>query len=127
MNTNITLSLTATQTGLPGLSSGQLTATRTNTGADVGNLTQNIGTSDEALAIPADIGTEGEVAIKSLDATNYIELSYDTGGSFDAYKFAKVRPGGLLLFTPAYPTGKTSIYARANTSAVYIQLFAVEE
>lgn len=128
MTTTITLSMTASETGVPGLSTGSLTATRTNTNTDVQGGTQLIGNAaDEALDIPTDIGTEGDIVIKNLDSTNYVELSYDTGASFATYKFAKIRAGGIISFTPAYPTGKTVIYAQADTADVTVHAFYVEE
>lgn len=98
------------------------------TGADMQQGTQLVGyAADEEIVINADVGTEGVVMITNLDAANPIELSYDTGANFAAYKFAKVRAGQSILFQPAYPTSKTKIYGQATTADVLAQVLVVEE
>lgn len=122
----ITASLTASKGGAS-IASGSLSKTLDMTGADVQAQTQLIGhAADEAVDISADIGTEGYVLIKNLDASNYVTLSYDTGGSFAGYTFAVIPAGGLMLFKPSYPTGKTVIYAQANTADVNVQYWIHE-
>lgn len=89
-------------------------------GDDMGSGTQDIGTSDEQLVIPADITTARKLLIENLNATNYVELSYTTGGGFsaairiDANDFAFFRPTSL------------TIYLKANTAACRVQWSIVE-
>ena len=91
------------------------------TGADMGSWTQTIGfAADEAVNIPGDIGTCKYLFVANLDATNYIELSYATGGSFVAR--VRVDPGGIALFRPT----STTIYAQANTGDCVCFFAAVE-
>lgn len=91
--------------------------------AGVGKLatTQNIGTAAETLTFPSDLTTEGitYLWIRNLDATNYVELALDSGM---AQVFAKIPAGKVALFPPA--TGNPTIYARANTAAVNVQIVA---
>jgi hypothetical protein len=89
-------------------------------GADMGSWTQAVGTSDEALDIPPDIGTCKYLFIANLDSTNYVELSYASGGSFVAR--VRIDPGGVALFRPV----STTIYVQANTAACNIFCGAVE-
>lgn len=132
----ITCSLASTKANAT-LSSGSQVGQFDMSGLDVdGGSTQNVGTTDEAISIPGDIGTIGALEIKHLgvDSTGaatskYVEVSYDTGGSFDAYKFAKLRAGVPIVLEPAFPTGKTAIYARAEsgaTNGVQIKKWIVE-
>lgn len=128
MTTTVNLSMTASATGVPGVATGSLTETRTNTATDVASWTQEIGyAADEALAIPADVTTgstaPGNLVIKNLDSTNFVTLSYDTGGSFAGAAFATIRAGGVLCLQPVSDT----IYIQADTAAVTVHAFAVEE
>lgn len=119
------------------MSTGQLSGTVSLTGIDVvGGTSQNIGTTDEEVVFSGDIGTLGCVVIQNLGldstgaaTTKYVVLSYDTGGSFDAYAFAKIPAGVALPFIPVFPTGKTKIYAKAEsgaTNGVQVKKWAVE-
>lgn len=75
---------------------------------------QNIGTSDEALTLPAGLSAPGyELMVYNADATNYVELSYASGGSFAASVFEKLMPGDKYLGHPS----STTVYAKANTAA----------
>lgn len=42
---------------------------------------QVIGTSAEVLALPSDFGTPGYAYFKNHDATNYVEIGNNNGGS----------------------------------------------
>lgn len=90
-------------------------------GDDLGQGTQLIGTSDEQLVLPADISTAKVLVLENLDATNYVELSYGTGGSF----VAEIRldaNGGFAVFRPTSMT----IYLKANTAACRVKWDVVE-
>ena len=77
--------------------------------------------ADQALDLSA-LNTVGQLLVHNLDATNYVELSYDTGGSFTSKKFAKIRPGCACLLEPSSAT----IYAQANTAACVVRICATE-
>jgi hypothetical protein len=81
---------------------------------------QQITTSAAALGVGnVSFTGGGYMFVKNLDATNYVELATD---SFTAI-FTKLKAGEFCLF-PVKPTG--TIYARANTASVYLQVGAVE-
>lgn len=101
-------------------SSGSATKQFDMTGADMASGTMNVGTTDEALPIPADIATCKMLFIKNLDATNYVEFSYATGGSFVAR--VRIDPGASVMFRPT----STTCYVQANTAACDIFWAAVE-
>jgi len=89
------------------------------TGDDMLNATQEIGTTAELISFGEISGAPGEVVIKNLDATNFIEL----GGDSDLTVFkTKLLPGRATVFQPSSAT----LYAKANTAAVRIQILANE-
>jgi hypothetical protein len=69
---------------------------------------QNIGTSDEALAL-GDITTPGWAVFQNLDDTNYVEIGV---GSFTPV--VKLKPGEQAILR----LGTTAPRAQANTAAV---------
>jgi hypothetical protein len=69
---------------------------------------QNIGTTDEALAL-GDVTTPGFSVFQNLDDTNFVEIGV---GSFTA--FLKLKPGELCICRLA----TTAPRARANTAAI---------
>jgi hypothetical protein len=69
---------------------------------------QNIGTSDEALAL-GDVTTPGWCVFQNLDDTNFVEIGV---GSFTA--FLKLKPGELCLCR----LGTTAPRAQADTAAI---------
>lgn len=121
--------ITATQTLSASKSgvtvTGSVTSTIDLSGVGIYSSIVSIGTSDEALSFPGDLTTEGItwIWIKNLDATNFVELSLATGGSFDASRFAKISPGQAMLWKVW--TGNPTIYAQADTAECNIQLAAV--
>lgn len=78
--------------------------------------TQAIGTSEEALDIPADVGTIGVVCVKNLDATNFVWVYQLTGASTGRMKLL---PGSALLVAPE----ATTIYAKADTATCNVAWF----
>lgn len=103
----------------------------------VGGLTQNIGTSDEEVIFSAEVGSIPNFVViqnQAIDSTGaaapkYLDLSFDTGGSFAASTFARIPAGLSLAFFPATPTGKTKIYAKAEsgaTNGVQVKKWAAE-
>lgn len=89
------------------------------TGDDMIQSTQVIGTSAETLTLGEISGTPGNVAIKNLDSTNFVEIGGDSG--LTVFKL-KINPGEAALFQPNSGT----IYAKADTAAVRVQIVAVE-
>jgi hypothetical protein len=92
-------------------------------GSDMTAPTQLIGyaaAEGEALAL-GDVGTAGYLAVKNLDATNFVELSNGSGtGAFAAGKFAKIRAGCVAFFQPV-----GTVYAKADTADARVQVHAV--
>ena len=97
---------------------GSATKSVTITGAAAVKNIQNIGTSWEALDL-GEVTTPGITAGKNLDATNYVELSFDGGTT----AHLKAKAGEPFLFRP---TG-TTIHARANTAAVNLEYFIASD
>ena len=86
----------------------------------------SIGTSEEEHVFSTDIGNAGQMYMRNLDLTNYVEWGPTTG----AYPF-KLNPGAtgskggpptLLQLAP----GATSIFLRANTAACRVEIYVHE-
>ena len=115
----ITAGLLASKTSAA-ISSGTLTKQQTMTGAEMVAATQVIATAGTGtLDFGAITGAPGAIMIKNLDTANYVTLGL---ASEVSSPFAKIRAGALLLMEP----GSDTIYAKANTAAVRIQMWAVE-
>lgn len=92
---------------------------------DLGSGTQVIGTgSDEAIAQSPDVAGIRIVLVQNLDATNFVELSNATGGSFATGLFSRALPSGPPVLV-TIPSGAT-LYARANTANCRITWKVVE-
>lgn len=105
--------------------SGNKTVSITLSGNNQFAAQQTIGTgSDEAISFPSDMTDRQVLFFQNLDATNYIELSLGTGGSFAASVFAKLTASAPFAIIPS-PAGNTAIYAKANTSSCVLQVVAV--
>jgi hypothetical protein len=85
-------------------------------GLPAGPIPQTIGTSDEVLAIPADVPNCKFLKIVNVDPTNYVQLSYTSGGGFSS--FSRLDPNGGTYF--GRPESLT-IYAKANTAACLVK------
>lgn len=89
------------------------------TGNEMMQSTQSIGTTAETLALGDVAGVPASVAIKNLDATNYVDI----GGNADLDTFyVRIRPGQTAVFQPSSGT----LHAKANTAAVRVQIVAME-
>ena len=64
------------------------------------------------------ITTIGWIAIKNLDATNYLELTGATSGDV----LAKLPAGGFAVF----PVASANIFAAANTAACLVDYLMIE-
>jgi hypothetical protein len=77
---------------------------------------------DVQIPIPSSLGTPRDLLVENLDATNYIEVSYGTGGSFSGARSTKVLPLDRIIIQPISAT----IYAKANTADCVCQFSAVQ-
>ena len=98
-------------------------------GTAVESAVQDIGFSaDEAVVFPVVAIAEGMscYAIANLDATNYVEISTGTGGSFAGGFVGKI-PAQRFCFITTYKSaaGAVTLYAQANTAAVKIGIIAI--
>jgi len=93
--------------------------TATMTGNNMVSNTQSIGTSAEPIDFGDISGAPAAVLIRNLDSTNYVEIGGDSG--LTVFKI-KIPAGQCALFTPSSGT----VYAKANTAAVLVQVTAVE-
>jgi hypothetical protein len=91
----------------------------TMTGDDMIQNTQVIGTSSEAVDLGDITGAPGAIIIKNLDATNFIEIGGDSG--LTVFK-TKLLAGQFTMFQPSSAT----LYAKADTANVRIQIIATE-
>jgi len=91
------------------------------TGTDYTMATQNIGTSAEAVA-QGDVGTPGYILVHNLDSTNFVEFGYDDSGFKPT---VEVPATGWALFKVS--TSAATLQAKADTAAVNIEYFLVEE
>jgi hypothetical protein len=89
------------------------------TGDELLNATQVIGTSSEALDFGDITGAPGQVIVKNLDSTNFIEIGGNSG--LTVFKLT-LRAGEFASFTP----GAATVYAKADTAAARIQIIATE-
>lgn len=91
----------------------------TMTGGDMVQSTQSIGTSAETINLGDITGAPGAIIIKNLDSTNFIEIGGDSG--LTVFKM-KLLAGQFAAFQPSSAT----IYAKADTAAVSVQIIATE-
>ena len=103
------------------INSGSISDTIDMSGVDMGTVTQEIGTSNEALDVPADVSGDVHLVVKNLDATNYVEIFKDSG---NAHLLSKLYAGEACSLRRIPST--TSLYGRANTAAVQIQFWICE-
>jgi len=74
----------------------------------------SIGTSEESIAISADIATNGYAIVINRDATNFVQLGTATG-----VYWAKLLPGQAAL-VPIDPS-VTSLFLKADTAACEVE------
>lgn len=101
-----------------GFDSGVVTKQVTMTGNEFIDKTQLIGTTAEAITFGDITGAPGQLMVKNLDSANFVRLSLGD----DANYFAKIRAGHAAVFEPASAT----MYAKADTASVRIQIRAIE-
>lgn len=126
MVNSIITTVSLTVTGLVNMATGTLSKTITPAADDVGSHLQEIGTSEEKIYLPAAIAAAGPIAIKNLDATNYVQIGLTS--STGVYHL-RLYAGEVALFRPddlPDDTGVLYLLAKANTAAVNIQIWAAE-
>lgn len=97
-------------------SPGSINVTQTNAGGPTPGVA-NIGTTEETVSL-AELSTYGYCCIRNLDATNYVQFGFSTtvyGIRLKAGEFAvfRLEPGCTL-------------YAKANTAACKVAIYALE-
>ncbi len=103
------------------INSGTLSKTGDMTGTYSATESQLIGTSNEALSFnTTDITGDVNVAVKNMDAANYVEIFKDSGNT---HLLSKLKAGEscLLMNIP-----HNALYGRANTAAVSIQFWIAQ-
>lgn len=80
--------------------------------------TTSAGTS---LAIGANVATAGCGYLVNTSDTNYVEIGVQVSGTF--YPVMKLKPGECFPIRAA----TTALYARANTAAVDLEYFLLED
>lgn len=99
-------------------SSGTITADVT--GNEYTRMTQNIGTSAEAV-VQGSVGTPGYILVHNLDTTNFVELGYDDTGFKPT---VKVPASGWAFFYVS--AAAATLQAKADTGACDIEYFLLE-
>lgn len=81
---------------------------------------QTINTSETALLLgDGNTLTGGDMWVRNLDATNYVEIKVAAAGAI----FCKLLPGRFCLVPPG--SGMTAPVAIANTAAVKVEIMTV--
>jgi len=80
------------------------------TGTDMGQQTQVVGTTDEALDLTSDLGTPYRLLVVNLDLVNAVSI-----GPSSPYSF-QIPPGQFILI----PWVDATMYVRASNSPVKI-------
>lgn len=78
--------------------------------------TQNVGTTTEAIEVPADTSW---IWLKNTDSTNFVLIDYVSPAAV-----MKLKAGESMIMRPADNTAPV-IYAKADTSAINLQIVAV--
>lgn len=86
-------------------------------GDEMVQSTQVIGTTAEVLSLGDITGAPGQLAVKNLDADNFVEIGGDSG--LTVFKL-RLMPGESMLIRPTSGT----IYAQADTADVRVQILA---
>lgn len=104
----------------PEFSKGVASRSFTQTGTNQSGGVQAIGfAAHEALNV-ADVGTAGWAWFLNTDTTNYVEIGFDTTGTFRV--FLKLFPGEFAIC----PLGTSAPYAQANTASVDLEYGILE-
>jgi hypothetical protein len=113
----ISASLTASKGGAS-IASGTVSKTLDMTGVDMEAITHSCDTVFGAMGIISEIGTNGYLMIKNLDATNAVEVSFDAGST----SHITIPAGAPALFKP-----KVDPQLKAITALSVVQYWIHEE
>lgn len=86
----------------------------------ISRLKQNVGIAEEALNL-GDVSSLGWIALKNLDATNFINVKTATGGVI----FAKLKAGEMMLFRAG--SGLTAPFVIADTAACQLDILVCSD
>lgn len=75
-----------------------------------------------AVTVTGAFGTPGYTFLRNLDGTNYVEIGRQVSSTF--YPVCRLNAGEFALLRLA--TSTSELYARANTSAVLLEIGIVE-
>lgn len=81
---------------------------------------QEIGTTYEAIDIPAGLSTAGYAVLQNLDATNFIEVGVEVSTAF--VSLIKLDPGQVAIL----PLSTLDIFAQADTDPASLQYTILE-
>lgn len=73
VTTIVSLQMAPTLAGQSTINTGNTTHIETTVGEEISEGIQAIGTSEEAITIPTDLGTVGKIWMKNLDLTNFVD------------------------------------------------------
>lgn len=113
----VSASLTASKSGAS-IASGTVSKTLDMTGADMEAITHECDTVFGAIGIIGEIGTNGYMMVKNLDAANAVEVSFDAGST----SHLTIPAGAPALFKP-----KVDPQFKAITAAANVMYWLVEE
>jgi len=108
------------------IATGTLSSTMDMTGTDCGAITQDIGTSNEAIDVPADVSGDCHFTVVNLTAepttpgTEYVEIFKDSGSS---HLLGKLWSGESMT-TRRIPSG--SLFGRSTGATQKIQFWISE-
>jgi len=94
----------------------------TMTGTHSDGRVQDIGTTEESLAISADVATLGYCTMRNNDTTNYVQIGVKPSGTF--FPLLKLKPGESAQFR--WDPSATP-YAKANTASVPLEHYTLED
>jgi len=98
----------------------------TTSGGNIDNRIVSIGTTEEEHVFSTDIGNAGQLYMRNLDNTNYVEWGPTTGAyPFRLSKGTAAQGGGPPTVLELAP-GATSIFLKANTAACRVEIYAHE-
>lgn len=110
----------AASKGGAAIDSGTISDTIDMSGSNMATFTQAVGTSNEAIGFPSDVSGSLHVVVSNLDQTNYVELFYDNANT---YLMSRLNGGESCSLRRV---ASTALFARANTAACQVQVWACQ-
>lgn len=115
----VSLSVTKSNLTLP--THGGTTQSLTMTGSVYAAGSPSIGTGAHEALPMQDVTTAGVAYFRNADSTNYVEVGYDTAGTFRPFLKLKAGEEYVCRLTQNAP------YAQANTGAVVLQYLILQD